>query len=112
MNRIPRRLFGKNKIICVMSSHYIEDEGKHSITSEEYKWIDYIHKEVIPSIQLYNSSSLGNLKLNCLIFFHCRRLYNFMYDPLCSLNTGSRVFGRMMAPYYHRFTEQYNSRKK
>ena len=35
-----------------------------------------------------------------------------MYDPLCSLNAASRVLGRWTAPYYHRFTEQYNSRKK
>ena len=35
-----------------------------------------------------------------------------MYDPLCSLNAASRVWGRWTAPYYHRFTEQYSSRKK
>ena len=96
----------------VRNSHYIEDENKHSITAEEYKWIDYIHKEVIPSVQLYNSSSLGNLKY--LIFANVmrRRLYSFMYDPLCSLNSASRVMGRIVAPYYHRLTEQYSSRKK
>ena len=62
MNQMQRRLFGIIEWNYVIFSHYVEDEGKHSITSEEYKWIDYIHKEVIPSVQLYNSSSVGNLK--------------------------------------------------
>lgn len=112
MNQIPRRLSGIVNSQYVRASHYIEDEAKHSITSEENKWIDYIHKEVIPSVQLYNSSSLGNLKFLFFCVITYRRLYSFMYDPLCSLNAGSRVFGRITAPYYHRFTEQYNSRKK
>ena len=35
-----------------------------------------------------------------------------MYDPLCSLNTPSRVMGRLIAPYYSRLAEQYSSRKR
>ena len=59
----PKKIIRYNRVkLCDFFSHYVEDEGKHSITSEEYKWIDYIHKEVIPSVQLYNSSSVGNLK--------------------------------------------------
>lgn len=46
-----------------MNSHYIEEVGKKSLTTEELKWIDYIHKEMIPSMSLYTSSSVGNLKL-------------------------------------------------
>ena len=45
-----------------MCRHYVEDIGKKSLTSEELKWIDYIHKEAIPSMSLYTSSSVGNLK--------------------------------------------------
>lgn len=44
------------------SRHYVEDVGKQPLTAEELKWIDYIHKEVVPSMSLFNSSSLGNLK--------------------------------------------------
>ena len=40
------------------------------------------------------------------------RLYNFMYDPLCSLSLPSRVYGRICAPYYSRLAEQYNARKR
>ena len=35
-----------------------------------------------------------------------------MYDPLCSLNTPSRVMGRLLAPYCSRLAEQYSSRKR
>lgn len=46
----------------ITCSHYVEEIGKKSLSSEELKWIDYIHKEVIPSVSLYISSSVGNLK--------------------------------------------------
>ena len=35
-----------------------------------------------------------------------------MYDPLCSLNTVSRFYGRHVGPYYSFLSEQYHSRKK
>ena len=47
----------------LIDSYYIEEMGKQSLTTEELKWIDYIHKEMIPSMSLYTSSSVGNLKL-------------------------------------------------
>ena len=46
----------------ITCSYYVEEIGKKSLSSEELKWIDYIHKEVIPSVSLYTSSSVGNLK--------------------------------------------------
>ena len=77
MNLIQKRLFGTDDWFWIITSHYIEEEGKHPITSEEYKWIDYIHKEVIPSVQLYNSSSLGNLKYANTLFCKLKTFIQF-----------------------------------
>ena len=63
-------------------------------------------------MSLYASSSVGNLKYKSSLMLTCRRLYNFMYDPLCSLSLPSRVYGRICAPYYSRLAEQYNARKR
>ena len=58
----PKKIIRWEIVLQIDSSHYVEDVGKQPLTSEELKWIDYIHKEVIPSMSLYASSSLGNLK--------------------------------------------------
>ena len=62
MNQILKRLFGKYRDRIPTNRHYIEDVQNHSLSSEELKWINYIHKEVIPSVTLYNFSSLNNIK--------------------------------------------------
>ena len=58
----PKRIIRWDFVPKIDYSHYVEDVGKQPLTSEELKWIDYIHKEVIPSMSLVTSSSLGNYK--------------------------------------------------
>ena len=62
MNQILKRLFGNYFFQLSINRHYIEDVQKHPLSGEEVKWINYIHKEVIPSVTLYNFSSLHNIK--------------------------------------------------
>lgn len=65
MNQILKRSFGFISCWYITFSHYVEDVHKQPLSSEELKWIDYIHREVVPSVSLYNSSSLGNIKYAC-----------------------------------------------
>ena len=58
----PRKIVRYFYVYIVTCRHYIEDVGKQPLSSEETKWIEYIHRNVVPSVTLYNSSSLGNLK--------------------------------------------------
>ena len=58
----PKKIIRYDWSIPLIDSYYIEEMGKQSLTTEELKWIDYIHKEMIPSMSLYMSSSVGNLK--------------------------------------------------
>lgn len=111
MKRIRNELSGSWCLWISTSRHYIEEVGKQPLTAEELKWIDYIHKEVVPSMSLFNSSSLGNLNVVFLLCLDSDCLYSFQYDPLCSEHSQSRD-GSSYCPYYSRLAEQYSSRKR